>query len=86
MESRLLNFLKSYPYSVGNLYRDLAKGSPFRKEARELSARNASFGEVTEFQWDLVHATSWGAYGFYGFNDKLRLLDILEKRLNFYYQ
>ena len=65
----------------GNLARDLLAGRPFREAARNLSPQLGGSLEITEFQWDLVKATSWGAFGYSGFGEKKEVLRILETRM-----
>jgi hypothetical protein len=56
-------FLENPPGRFGTLGRDMRAGREYRERARELLLSRAPLSAFTNFQIDLVTATSWGAYG-----------------------
>ncbi len=82
IEAVAVRLLAHLPHGDGGMAVYLEAGREWRKKARELSAKGADLSEITKFQIDLVHWTSWGAYGSMGGDKKkAEMIKLLEERL-----
>jgi hypothetical protein len=66
-------------HNWGSLDEFLIRGRSWRERAKDLSREGAAKREITEFQLEMVRATSWGAFG--SMAEKNKILSLVELRL-----